>query len=458
VSRLPPHDLEAEKAVLGGVLLRPALFEEVADVVTGSDWYSQQHAVVWQAMTDLHAAQAPIDGLTLRARLVATGRLRDAGGDEGLLEIGNVFTAVNIEHHAALIAKLARARAMIDAAHQIVADGYAALPQELDEYIDNATQRVFAIADSGHRRETAAPLGQVMGEVYNDIKVRADRGFKMAGLSSGFHQLDAITSGFEPGDLWILAGRPSMGKSAVATRIAVHVAREFGHVALFSMEMHRLALGRRIMSTEGKYPHANLRNGNIARGDWSAITKLNNELVKVPLTIDDASGLRPVQIRGRARRLTRKYGPLKMVVIDYLTIMRPDQTHDGRRDLDVNDMCQSIKDFAKDMNIPVLLLAQLNRSVEGRAGKKQPQLSDLRESGGIEQIADGVVFVHRPEVYDKENHDLVGQAELIVAKQRNGATGTAHLRFVGDFARFENEDDQDPGHDWPPDDAYEAAE
>jgi replicative DNA helicase len=442
IGRIPPHDLAAERSVLGSILIEPPLIDDVSDILRPDDWYSEANAVVWRAMLELHAERTPIDSVTLRQRLVATGQLARAGGDEYLLELTNTIpTVANIEHHARLIRDLATARAMILAAHEIAAEGYRGT-EDVPGFIDRAARAVLKVVDSAVRTSTSASVRTMLETEWRSLETAAAGGGRVK-ISTGLTRLDKLTRGLERGHVWYLAARPGMGKTALARQIAVHVAQTSGPVKFFSLEMTRSSLAQRHFAAEARIKHDRIRAASIDAAEWSKLGEVLESSATLPLDVDDEAALTPTQIRSRARRFKRARGDLVLVIVDYLQIMRADERLENRN-VEVAAMSGALKAMAKDLDCAVLALSQLNRSSEKR-GDRRPILSDLRDSGAVEQDADVVLFVHRPEYYNRRDFSLRNKAEIIVEKARHAATGTAEVAFFGEYTRFDNlADEYDP--------------
>jgi len=440
-SRVPPHALEAERAVLGGILLQNNVIDTVVEIIQPDEFYSEGNARIFEAMLELHRTSTPVDTVTLRAELVRGNKLSAVGGDDYLLSLTDTLPTVeNIKAHANIVKEKALVRRMITACHGIAARGYGDYGDS-SEYLDSAEKSIFDVANI-QTRATVQPIGQIIHRAFEEITELARQGKRVSGLSSGFTRLDAMTAGMHPGDLIIVAGRPGMGKTSFALNVGVnacHVARST--VGIFSLEMPRDQLVKRMLCSEARVDASRMRTGQLARDDWPQLAEAAGMLSDLPIYIDDTPGLTLMELRAKARRMASE-NKLGLLIIDYLQLMRSGTKNDSREQ-EISEISRSLKGLAKELGIPVIALSQLNRGVESRGNKdKRPQLSDLRESGAIEQDADTIMFVYRDEVYNKETMDQ-GVAEIIVGKQRAGPTGTVKVRFFNQYTRFDNLADED---------------
>jgi replicative DNA helicase len=435
--RVPPSDLGAESSVLGGVLLSNEALNTVVEILTPDDFYSEANRHIYQAMVDLTGSGQPVDLVTLRARLEATGKLGAAGGDDYLFSLTNTIPAIaNIEAHAQIVREKAVVRSLILVCQEIAARGYSDYGS-LDPFLDSSEKSIYDVSKK-RLRHPYEHVGRVVTRAFGQITAAAERKQHVTGLPTGFTELDKKTAGMHPGDLIIVAGRPSMGKTALALNIAVNAARagEGVQVVVFSLEMPKEQLASRMLCSEARVNASLVRTGRLHRDDWPPLVRAAGEISELPIWIDDTPGLSLMELRAKARRLKAEKG-LSLVVIDYLQLMRSGSRSESREQ-EISEISRSLKALAKELNLPVLALSQLNRGVETRGTKdKRPQLSDLRESGAIEQDADTIIFVYRDEVYDKESKDK-GIAELIVGKQRQGPTGTVRCSFSHEYTRFDN--------------------
>lgn len=438
--RVPPHSLEAERAVLGGILLENNALNTVTQILDPDDFYSRGNGIVYEGMCALFRRGSPVDTITLRAWLIDRGLLQKAGGDEHLLSLTQTIpTVANIEEHAKIVREKAMVRRLIASCHEIAAQGYGDYGDP-DEFVDQAEKRIFEIG----KERGGAPyehIKDVVVRTFEQVQQAAARKEQITGLPTGIQRLDAMTAGLKGSELIIIAGRPGMGKTAFALNVALHACQSRKvPVVIFSLEMGKEELARRLLCSEAKVDGSRLRTGMLSRDDWSRLAATAGPLTELPMFIDDTPALTLMQLRAKARRLRAEHG-LGLVVIDYLQLMRSGVKNDNREQ-EISEISRSLKALAKELDVPVIALSQLNRGVENRPGKdKRPQLADLRESGAIEQDADVIMFVYRPEVYakdDDERRRLRGLAEVIVGKQRSGPTGIVRCRFFHEFTRFEN--------------------
>lgn len=445
--RVPPHALEAERAVLGGVLLENQVLATILEIIDEDDFYSQANGQIYEAMKQIYGRSQPVDQITLRESLAHQGKLALIGGDEYLLSLTDTLPTVeNIEAHAKIVREKAIVRRLITACHEIAATGYGDYG-EFEKYLDLAEKSVFDVAKD-RAKNPYEILREVLLTTFKMIDENAKRKRAITGLPTGFYQLDDLTSGMNPGDLIIIAGRPGMGKTAFALNVAVNACMSQHHgtgycpVAVFSLEMPKEQLAQRMLANEARVDSKRLRQGKLTQDDWRNLTVAAGKLSELPIFIDDTAAVSLLEVRAKARRIQAEHG-LSLIVIDYLQLMRSGGKNDSREQ-EISEISRTLKALAKDMGIPVVALSQLNRAVETRAGKdKRPQLSDLRESGAIEQDADTIWFVYRDEVYNQDSEDR-GIAELIVGKQRAGATGSCRMRFIAEHTRFENLEENGP--------------
>jgi replicative DNA helicase len=449
--RVPPHSLEAERAVLGGVLLQNGVLDSVLEILKPEDFYSEGNERIFESMMELHRSSTPIDTVTLREHLAKANKLQSVGGDDYLLGLTDTIpTLENIKSHAAIIRDKSLVRRMITACHGVAAKGYGDYG-ETQEFLDHAEKSVFDVANI-QIRSTVVPISQIVLQAFQQISEMARAGKRIAGLPTGFNRLDQMTAGMHPGDLIIVAGRPGMGKTSFALNVGInasHSAKSQGSnkaaVAVFSLEMPKDQLVKRMLCSEARVDASRMRTGQLSREDWPQLAQAAGMLSDLPVFIDDTPGLTLMELRSKARRLSREHG-LGLLIIDYLQLMRAGIKTDSREQ-EISEISRSLKGLAKELGIPIIALSQLNRGVESRGNKdKRPQLSDLRESGAIEQDADTIWFVYRDEVYNKETLDQ-GVAEVIIGKQRAGPTGTCKVRFFNQYTRFDNLADEDAGGD-----------
>lgn len=438
--KLPPHSLEAEQSLIGGLLLDNAAWEKIADLVTGEDFYRDDHRRIYQHITKLIDVGRPADVVTVFESLEKSGEAEQAGGLAYLAEIAdNTPSAANIRRYAEIVHERAILRKLVAVGDEIAASALAPSGKEAKILLDEAEARVFEIAEAGARHGSGFQLIQpLLKQVVDRVQELYDRDnpSEVTGIPTGFVDLDDKTSGLQPADMLIIAGRPSMGKTSFALNIAEYVAIENRlPVAIFSMEMPGNQLATRFISSVGRIDMQKIRNGRLSDDDWQRLTMAMGKLYEAPIYIDETPGLNPIDLRARARRLARQCGRLGLIVIDYLQLMSGTRETDNRA-TELSEISRSVKALAKELHVPILALSQLNRSLEQRPNKR-PVMSDLRESGAIEQDADIIMFIYRDEVYNPDSQDK-GTAELIIGKHRNGPTGMVRMTFLGEYTRFEN--------------------
>ena len=434
VDRLPPQSIEAEQAVLGAIILEGESITKAIDVLSPEDFYKEPHRKIYTAMLELFDKNEPIDLITLSEHLKDKGVLEEAGGISYLSQLATVVpTSANIRYHAKVVREKALLRAIIRSCTEIISKVYE-MPEDAEEMVDYAERLIFEISE----KRTNANFYQMKDVVKNTFKMietMYDKKAVITGVPSGFKDLDELTSGFQPGDLIIIGGRPGMGKTAFSLNIAQHVGIEMGEpVAFFSLEMSKEQVAMRLLSSLAMVNSVALRKGFITKKDWEKLTDAAVRLSEAPIYIDDSSQISVLEIRAKARRLKMEKGRLSLIIIDYLQLMRGRTSYDIREQ-EIAEISRSLKAMAKELKVPVIALSQLNRSVEKTSDRK-PTLANLRESGAIEQDADVIIFLYRDEVYNKKNPANKGKAEVIVAKQRNGPTDTVYLTFLSDYTRF----------------------
>jgi len=435
--RLPPHSVEAEQSLLGGLMLEQRAWDQIADVVSADDFYRTDHRLIFQTIVRLVDRSAPPDAITVREYLERTGELEAVGGAEYIARlVAETPSAANIRAYAIIVREHSMLRQLIEIGSEIAESVYDQEGRSAKELVDQAEQRVFDIADHGQRRGAGfISLKDVLPDTINRLDDLSHATGDITGVSTGFTEMDKMTAGLQRGDLVVIAGRPSMGKTTLAVNIAENAA--IGHqvpTAIFSMEMSAEQLSFRMIGSIGRVNQHHLRTGRLTEEDWSRIDSAVSMMSSVPIFIDDSAGLTPMEVRARARRLKREHG-LGLIVIDYLQLMQVSGTTENRA-TEISEISRSLKALAKELQVPVIALSQLNRSVEQRNDKK-PVMSDLRESGAIEQDADLIVFIYREEVYEPDT-PRKGVADIIIGKQRNGPVGEFHLTFLGEFTKFEN--------------------
>lgn len=435
--RLPPHSVEAERSLLGGLMLDQRAWDMVADAVDAADFYRSDHRLIFEAVATLVERDQPPDAVTVSEVLARNGELEAAGGLDYIAQIvEETPSAANIRAYARIVRERAMLRQLIQIGGDIAASALEEEGRTVDELVDRAEQRVFEIADRGQRRNAGfIAIKQILPQTIDRLDVASHSEGDITGVSTGFGDMDKMTAGLQRGDLIIVAGRPSMGKTTFAMNIAENAA--IGAqlpVAIFSMEMSAEQLSFRMIGSIGRVNQSHLRTGRLTEEDWSRIDSAVSMMSNAPIFIDDSPGLTPTEVRARARRLKREHD-LGLVVVDYLQLMQVGGNVENRA-TEISEISRSLKALAKELAVPVIALSQLNRSVEQRADKK-PVMSDLRESGAIEQDADLIVFIYREEVYEKDT-PRKGIADIIIGKQRNGPIGEFHLTFLGEFTKFEN--------------------
>lgn len=440
--RIPPHSMEAEQSVLGGLLLDNASFDKIADLLGEEDFYRDEHTRIFRQIRRLLERGKPADVVTVAESLDHAGEAGDTGGLAYLGELAaNTPSAANIRRYAEIVRDRAILRKLVTAGDEIAGNALTPLGRDPKQLLDEAEAKVFAIAESGFRSQTGFQhINPLLTQVVERIQELHDRDnpSDITGVPTGYHDLDGRTSGLQPGDLIIVAGRPSMGKTSFALNMGEHVAIEVGlPVAVFSMEMGGSQLAMRMLSSVGKIDAHRVRTGRLNDDEWSRLSFALGKMHEAPLYIDEQPALNPIDLRARARRLARQCGKLGLIIIDYLQLMTAANPSGGEnRASEISEISRSLKGLAKELNVPVIALSQLNRSLEQRPNKR-PVMSDLRESGAIEQDADIIMFIYRDQVYNPDSPDK-GTAEIIIAKQRNGPIGTVRLAFVGEYTRFEN--------------------
>ncbi len=435
--KVPPHSIEAEQSVLGGLLLNNDAWFNVAEVVTAADFYRGQHQVMFEAMTELSADNNPLDALTVSERLQSKGVLEKAGGVAYIAELAESTPgASNVVAYAHIVREHSTMRRIITAANRIAESAFAPEGRPSGEVLNLAEQEVFRISELGLKDggpESVAPLLSRAVDRINELYTTRS---PITGVATGFDDLDKKTAGLQPSDLVIIAARPSMGKTALAVNIAEHAAMVGDKaVLIFSMEMPSEQIVMRMLSSLGRIDQTRMRTGDMHEDDWPRFTAAVSQLKDKKLYIDDTPALSPNDIRTRARRVARESGGLGLLVVDYIQLMRGSGPFENRTN-EISEISRSLKAIAKELRVPLVALSQLNRGLENRPNKR-PIMADLRESGAIEQDADVILFVYRDEVYDPESADK-GVAEIIIGKQRNGPIGTSRLSFIGELTKFEN--------------------
>ena len=437
--RLPPHSVEAEQSVLGGLLLSNAAWDRVGDIVSEADFYRQDHRVLWRTINRFIEDNKPADVLTVAEGLKISGELDGVGGFAYLQQLANATpSAANIRRYAEIVRERAIMRRLAEVGTAIADSAFTPAGREAKQLLDEAETRILEIGESGGRTAQGfRKMTQVLAEVMERIDELHKNPASVTGIATGFVDLDEMTSGLQPGDLVIVAGRPSMGKTSLALNIAEHVGLELKlPVLVFSMEMGGAQLGLRMLGSVAKVDAQKLRTGRLDTSDWERLGGALGKLNDAPVLVDETAALNPLELRSRARRLWREYGGLGLVIIDYLQLMSASASGVENRATEISEISRGLKAMAKELSVPVIACSQLNRSLEQRPNKR-PVMSDLRESGAIEQDADLILFIYRDEVYNEDSPDK-GIAEIIIGKQRNGPIGTVRLTFLGRHTRFEN--------------------
>jgi replicative DNA helicase len=439
--RVPPHSIEAEQSVIGGLLLDNTAFERVADLISENDFYRYDHRLIWQQCSKLIEKTQPADVLTIFEALKSVGKVEDAGGLQYLNQLAQeVPSAANIRRYAEIVRDKSVLRRLISTSDEIASQALNPQGKDTAQILDEAESKIFQISEDGAKGKVGFQslqdiLSQVVQQVESLIENQGTDG--VTGVPTGFMDLDQMTSGLQPGDLVIVAGRPSMGKTAFSLNIAENVAINQGlPVAVFSMEMGASQLVMRMLCSVGRIDQQKVRTGRLGDEDWMRLMSTMQKMQDAQLFIDESPGLNPLELRARARRLARQYGQMGLIVVDYLQLMSGSSSSGENRATEISEISRSLKALAKELKCPVIALSQLNRSLENRPDKR-PVMSDLRESGAIEQDADVILFIYRDEVYDADSKDK-GYAEIIIGKQRNGPIGRVKLTFVGQHTRFEN--------------------
>jgi len=435
--RVPPQSVEAEQAVLGGLLLVPESWDRVADRLIESDFYRRDHQMIFRAIGELQNQSMPPDAVTLGEWFESQGIAELVGGSRYILELASTTpSAANITAYADIVRDKSVLRKLIDAGTAITSDGFEPEGRATQAILEKAEMSVFRIAEAGARgRQGFVPMRAAVKEAFQQLQQRFENKGAITGLPTGFTDLDEITAGLQPSDLIIVAARPSMGKTALAVNIAEYAAiKTKKAVAVFSMEMSASQLAFRLISSLGRINQQHLRTGDLQDEEWPRVTSAITLLGEAKIFIDDTPGLSPVELRSRSRRLKREHD-LGLIVVDYLQLMAVPGNQENRA-TEISEITRGLKALAKELNVPVMALSQLNRSLEQRSDKR-PVMADLRESGAIEQDADVILFIYRDEVYNKDSTDK-GMAEIIISKQRNGPTGTIKLTFLGQYTKFEN--------------------
>ena len=446
IGKTPPQALEIEEAILGALMLETDAYSAVSDLLKPESFYDPKHQLIFAAIQELAVKQEPIDMLTVTNQLAANGVLEEVGGSYHISTLtAKVGSAAHIEYHAHIVARKSLARQLIKFASEIEAQAFDETA-DIEEVMQRAEGNLFELSQKNIKQDFSQ-IHPIVSEAVTKMEQAANRPEGLSGLPTGFHKLDQMTSGWQNSDLVILAARPAMGKTAFALSMCKNMAVNYGTpVAIFSLEMSNLQLANRLIQNECEISGEKIKSGRLSTEEWTQLNSRIERLKRAPIFVDDTPSLSVFEFRTKARRLVKDHG-VKIIMIDYLQLMNATGMQFGSREQEVSTISRSLKGLAKELNIPIIALSQLNRGVESRAGDdKRPQLADLRESGAIEQDADMVCFIHRPEYYkiyeDAKGNDLRGLAEIIIAKHRSGAVGDVRLKFRGEFVRFQNIEDE----------------
>ncbi|RFB68744.1 MULTISPECIES: replicative DNA helicase [unclassified Herbaspirillum] len=441
--RVPPHSIEAEQSVLGGLMLDNAAWDRIADFVSAEDFYRYDHRIIFQHIVKLINESKPADVITVYEAMSTSGKAEEVGGLSYLNALAqNTPSAANIRRYAEIVRDRGILRKLITVSDEISGDAFHPQGKNVKQMLDEAESKIFAIAEEGSRGSqgflSIQPLLTQVVERIDELYNR-DSTSDITGVPTGFIDLDKMTSGLQPGDLIIVAGRPSMGKTAFSINIGENVAIDSGlPVAVFSMEMGGAQLAMRMLGSVGRLDQHRLRTGRLIDEDWPRLTHAIQKMNDAQFYIDETPALSPIELRARSRRLARQCGKLGLIIIDYLQLMSGNGGSNSgeNRASEISEISRSLKGLAKELNCPVIALSQLNRALEQRPNKR-PVMSDLRESGAIEQDADVILFIYRDEVYNPDSPDK-GTAEIIIGKQRNGPIGSIRLAFLGQFTKYDN--------------------
>jgi replicative DNA helicase len=434
--KIPPHSLEAEQSVLGGLMLDDQAWLDLIEVVAAMDFYRTQHQIIFDAMNELASDDAPLDAVTVSERLSSKGLLEKAGGIPYLAELAESTPgASNVLAYGKIVRERSVLRQLIGAANQIADSAFTPDGRDTDTLLELAEQSVFQIAENRLKDSGPEKVAPLLIKAVEKVEFLHGSKGALTGLPSGFTDLDRMTTGWQGSDLVIVAARPSMGKTAFAVNMVEHAVMTGGSVLVFSMEMPSEQIVMRMLSSLGRIDQTRLRTGDLKDEDWDRFASAVSQLKDKKLYIDDTAALTPGEVRSRARRVARETGGLDMVMVDYLQLMRTVKESENRA-TEISEISRSLKALAKEMKCPVVALSQLNRQLESRPDKR-PMNSDLRESGAIEQDADVILFIYRDEVYNENTEDL-GIAEIIIGKQRNGPIGKVRLKFTGNLTKFED--------------------
>lgn len=441
IDKLPPQNIEAEQSVLGAILLDNDALYTSFELITQDDFYKDSNRKIFIAMTELLEKNEPIDIITLTDHLRKKDNLDAIGGVQYLTSLASMIpTSANVRFHSKIVREKSMVRGLLRSVTDIARNVYET-EQDAEELIDYAEKTIFDLSEKRISKSFSL-LKDLIKDSFQMIEKLYDKKETVTGVPSGFKELDELTTGLQKSDLIIIGGRPSMGKTAFSLNIAQHVGVNLKEpVAVFSLEMSQEQLAFRMLCSEAMVDSNNIRKGFIRKDDWHKLTSAAGKLAESPIFIDDSSAISVLEMRAKARRLKVEHG-LSLVIVDYLQLMRG-RGNAERREQEISEISRSLKGLAKELKVPVIALSQLNRGVETRTGNKKPTLADLRESGAIEQDADVIIFLYRDEVYNRDSNDNKGKAEIIVAKQRNGPTGTINLSFLSHCTRFVDYSDRE---------------
>ena len=440
--KLPPHSVEAEQSVLGGLMLESSALDKIADLITQDDFYRFEHRLIYRQIVRMSELAKPVDVITVAEALEISGELDKVGGLAYLGSLAqNVPSAANIRRYGEIVRERSIMRQLVEVGTDIADSAYNPTGRDAAQLLDEAEGKVFQIAEAGARgKQGFMSMPPLLTQVVERIETLygRDNTSDVTGTPTGYTDLDSMTSGLQPGDMIVVAGRPSMGKTAFSINIAENIALDSKlPVAIFSMEMGAAQLAMRMLGSVGKLNQHDLRSGKLQDDDWGRLTHALGRLNDAPIFIDESAALSSLELRARARRLHRQHGSLGLIVVDYLQLMSSNAGKASEnRATEISEISRALKGLAKELQVPVMALSQLNRSLEQRPNKR-PVMSDLRESGAIEQDADLILFIYRDEVYNSDSPDK-GKAEIIIGKQRNGPIGKVELAFRGEYTRFDN--------------------
>ncbi len=447
LGKLPPQALELEEAVLGALMIESDALNQVIDILRPESFYKVSHQEIYRSIFELFAESEPIDMLTVSQRLRKKGKMELVGGPSSIMRLTTIVnSASNIEYHARIITEQAIKRELISIATEIQKDAFED-SNDVFDLLDVAEQKLFQISESNIRKNYSS-ISPLVQQAIKEIEARKDIKDGLTGIPTGFSKLDRITSGWQRSDLVILAARPGMGKTAFSLSVMRNAAVDFSHpVAFFSLEMSELQLVNRLIAAEAELEGQKIKTGSLAEYEWQQLYQRVLKISEAPIFIDDTPALSVLELRAKCRRLKAQHD-IQLVIVDYLQLMTANtgKGQSGNREQEIALISRSLKNLAKELNVPIIALSQLSRAVETRGGDKRPQLSDLRESGSIEQDADMVLFLYRPEYYgitqDMEGNPTAGTGEVIIAKHRNGSLDDIKLKFIGKYTKFANLDDE----------------